>query len=44
MAQVFTPDNPRERVQLQGASTKKEIAYIPGRPQARHDVLEALIS
>ena len=32
MAQVFIPANPREREQLQGASTKKEIAYIPGRP------------
>jgi NitT/TauT family transport system permease protein len=31
MAQVFIPDNPREREQLQGASTKNEIAYISGR-------------
>ena len=31
MAQVFIPENPREREQLQGASTKNEIAYISGR-------------
>ncbi|HJT57258.1 MAG TPA: ABC transporter permease subunit [Ktedonobacteraceae bacterium] len=38
MAQVFIPDNPREREQLQGTNTKKEINYIPARSSgaARH--------
>lgn len=46
MAQVFIPDNPREREQLQGTNTKKEITYIPARssgPTRRFGGVDLLI-